>query len=1425
MRFLSFDSARLRRCGAALLGLLALSPAFADDRDLLRDNVGDPYVFIILDTSGSMAWTPPCSAEQFAAGECSQVCTDRDCFAPLNGDDRASKLYQAKEALYEVISRTDGVNFGFATYNQDQLRARAKHWVYRATSNGPVVETGGRFPAIGDEEVFGLAWTCDNGGTDGRIGCFPHNNGGTPPFYYPADLDDPWEETRAHRLPKGGIGFNTDTAIYVRSNGKVFWVNYHPKSGSLGDSTITVEIKVEKCKNPNAGSGSCDSSGERDTISGSPVDVTFQLVSDFISWDNSVNRNAEQGGYYTQGQAADAPAGNTCAGWDPNTDTANDLFSGYNARFPTTAAFTSTDPRSEGDVVPLSWTKTNADEITRRMAPNLAVNSPFPDFRVATYFANNRAGADAFLRLKSEAQRPLHAFGSTPLAGSLTSLRNWFGGCTVSGSTVTCTGGWKGLATNAAAASYDRDWLCRPKYVILLTDGDETCGGDPCSIAADLKSRFNLYTFVVGFGLEAEEGNALDCIAENGKPPVKPPGLTDAQWGEPFLPQNKDELVDVLTRLFGGLKTSNRAFASAAVPTQQANVSDKIFLSTFTPLNDRSVWQGHVDAFLRPLPLRDGKPDTSRKCSALGEDNQSRCHLWDAGEELLEQGATAEDVATDDFNLGNNVNERRVFYSLAPDPLNPAVPSARRLFEPGATAAQRQDLFDGLGLAYTITDLDSATSTPSMLALETFRETYKIKEGQTTILVDDPADTVPPIDQIEQVVDFEYLLGDIFHSNPTVIDRPADFGLFNRNLYASGVDTDGRTCNDSSPGYRCFARKHNFRRKMLAVGANDGMVHVFDAGTYDEDAKEFNNGTGRELFAYIPRMVMPIVREIANRSTQVYSVDGTIRAVDVFIDPVNSSTSAPTASERLWRSVLIGGLREGGSRNGGGTVRLQNAKKFTSGYYALDVTQPDRLDTDYTPASSDVVPSCITNYSSSACGPVPFGSALWEFTDSFDGSPAEWGYAFDEDDPDGDGVENGNGYADLGETWSVPVIGRIRVKNAAGTANEDRWVAIFGGGVDPDDKVNPKRGNWVYMVDIETGRAIYKQPVQGSIPGDVAVVDTNNDSYFDWVYFGTTAGFIYKIDLTTPQPVVDVTVTQVIPPSTTVNKTVKRVVANDWKPFKVFDTGGLPLYFSPTVVTATQIGRYVLAFGTGDREDLWTGDSNEHRFYLIVDENWTRADALDPDTTLPATEADYPLIDAEADANPDDDFLFNPDEGDGRGWVLGLAEDERVVAEAFALGGVVVFPTFRPRVDQLAPVAPDTVYKCQHRGNSRVFSVFASNADSVLAIGGESADRYFSVANALVTPPYVTKGQTDNSVSGDGSGDDDDDDEEEPGDAYDACPEDWKVNVTDRLKTLFPKGTRFSNAFYEIQFQRDDTAAVCPIPVPVGITRRDWKEF
>ncbi|MCW1932546.1 vWA domain-containing protein [Pararhodobacter zhoushanensis] len=63
----------------------------------------------------------------------------------------------------------------------------------------------------------------------------------------------------------------------------------------------------------------------------------------------------------------------------------------------------------------------------------------------------------------------------------------------------------------AEALRYSED----PATVVLVTDGIETCEADPCALGRELDaSGVNFTAHVVGFGLSAEEGAQVACLAE-----------------------------------------------------------------------------------------------------------------------------------------------------------------------------------------------------------------------------------------------------------------------------------------------------------------------------------------------------------------------------------------------------------------------------------------------------------------------------------------------------------------------------------------------------------------------------------------------------------------------------------------------------------------------------------------------------------------------------------------------------------------------------------------------------------------------------------------------------------------------------------------------------------------------------------------------
>lgn len=150
-------------------------------------------------------------------------------------------------------------------------------------------------------------------------------------------------------------------------------------------------------------------------------------------------------------------------------------------------------------------------------------------------------------------------------------------------------------------------------------------------------------------------------------------------------------------------------------------------------------------------------------------------------------------------------------------------------------------------------------------------------------------------------VDEHLKLGDIVNSDPWFVGID-NFG------YNSLPDPEG----SAYLTYRSSSSYIN-RRRMIYVGANDGMLHGFDA-TNSSDG-------GKEILAYIPNTAITSQTIASGKSdlqsltrpdyTHKYFVDGSPRAGDVYFGSA-------------WHTVLVGTMGAGGK-----------------GIFALDVTNPD----------------------------------------------------------------------------------------------------------------------------------------------------------------------------------------------------------------------------------------------------------------------------------------------------------------------------------------------------------------------------------------------------------------------------------------------------------------------------------------------------
>jgi len=275
----------------------------------------------------------------------------------------------------------------------------------------------------------------------------------------------------------------------------------------------------------------------------------------------------------------------------------------------------------------------------------------------------------------------------------------------------------------------------------------------------------------------------------------------------------------------------------------------------------------------------------------------------------------------------------------------------------------------------------------------------------------------------------------------------------------------------ASVSYEQFAKDQSARLPAVYVGANDGMLHAFDASQNADGS--VTSTSGRELWAYVPRSAYAHLGNLTHKSNFVFAptVDATPVTHDVFFA---AATSTPTTTSAGWHTILVGGLGQGGR-----------------GVYALDITQPDPAD------------------GKSGVNVAAAGSkVLWEFEA---GMPVI--------------VSSSNAVGgeprDLGYTYGQPNIGRL--------AN-GRWVVLVPSGRLPDC-IRPSQANFcsdysaLFVLDAQTGALIAELKTPTTMAGVTSyglsspvLGDYNDDQVDDVAFAGDLAGNLWRYDLTSSDP-------------------------------------------------------------------------------------------------------------------------------------------------------------------------------------------------------------------------------------------------------------------------------------------------------------------
>ena len=514
---------------------------------------------------------------------------------------------------------------------------------------------------------------------------------------------------------------------------------------------------------------------------------------------------------------------------------------------------------------------------------------------------------------------------------------------------------------------------------------------------------------------------------------------------------NFEQIESALIEALNNIIQKNRTYGTPSLPqivteglngTSTTNVF-KAFIASFIPKN-QDFWVGHLREYTGSASTtgtislydKNGVPFTGNTSTA-GQCSFSEYippPIWDAGADLSDTTLPQCTSNVDDLGLNNAgcylaPNLRNV-YTIAPDLAPSSSPFISATTGNGdATWSAGGEVQLSTGVS-TLTSGFAFTISNANLHPSDFGITDTTSAGYTEM--DNIIDYVlgPKQDGI-------HVLGDIFHSDPTLINRDS--------LAGDWVQLSDPQI--TSLDYQQYLNKVYNMPQIVIAGADDGMIHAFYAGGYEGGATinaagnyvpdgnaQFSYGTGQEVWAFIPYDLLPKLQYMYNpalvpttttgqywttegiytttTTTHVYYVDASPFVRDVYLPNVNNGLGL-SGNAAFWHTIMIIGERLGGTY-----------------FICLDIT--DTLHPKF----------------------------MWEFTTN------DMAFTFGEVAPNP---------PPIGPVWLNydPATGSSLASPAL------RWVALLNGGWDPGI-LTPVRGNAFYMVDIATGKLVWKYDSQNN---------------------------------------------------------------------------------------------------------------------------------------------------------------------------------------------------------------------------------------------------------------------------------------------------------------------------------------------------------
>jgi Tfp pilus tip-associated adhesin PilY1 len=441
-----------------------------------------------------------------------------------------------------------------------------------------------------------------------------------------------------------------------------------------------------------------------------------------------------------------------------------------------------------------------------------------------------------------------------------------------------------------AHKSSDSANTCRQKFVILITDGQDTfaCNGNGSDSQSDMYKRrkasvkaakalkdAGYKVFVVGFGanMPAELQNTLNWMAYyagTDNPEATKSGNTSAITistdpcnegssndpgnaslsGYAFLATQASELGDALTRAFDFISSSRISFTASSVAAFRTTSENFLYEASFQPVSGDPFWIGHL-----------------RKYS-INADGSVGSMERDAG------------------NLLQSIDD----------------PSTRKLYTyvSGAVTPFDSGHFSAPGQEKKYFNVDTGTQALDIISYI---------RGEAAKNPDD------------------WKLGDIFHSNTITIGSPS--------AYFTDIH--------SPQAFIDFRNSHATRERILVVGANDGQFRAFSASDLTEKWSFIPPNQ-------LPRLKFIAHSTEPTTLTHKYFVDGGVSAADVWLGSGDGTAKSPSD----WHTLLVFGEGKGvrDSTNNNPDYQWSSSSscdtdfsrtysstyQYYCGYYAFDVT-------------------------------------------------------------------------------------------------------------------------------------------------------------------------------------------------------------------------------------------------------------------------------------------------------------------------------------------------------------------------------------------------------------------------------------------------------------------------------------------------------